>query len=174
MKPPHLTSMDPERRLLLDEQMCFPLYAASRAMLQLYQPLLEELGLTYPQYLVLMMLWERDGQSVKELGERLYLDSGTLTPLVKRLERPGGLVRRRRPPRDGRVVEVWLTPAGRQLRERALEVPSALACKVGLPAAELIRLREEFVKLFYHLRSLDERAHVGEERDERQTREKER
>ncbi|MFY0578782.1 MarR family winged helix-turn-helix transcriptional regulator [Cystobacter fuscus] len=98
--------------LRLDDQLCFALHAASRAMTGAYQPLLEELGVTYPQYLVLMALWEEDGARVSRLGERLYLDSATLTPLLKRLE-SRGLVERRRSQVDERVVEVFLTPEGR-------------------------------------------------------------
>src|SRR5690242_17480595 len=116
--------------LRLDNQVCFPLYAATRAMVQAYQPLLGPLGLTYPQYLVLLVLWEQDGLSVKQLGERLYLDSGTLTPLLKRLE-AAGLVRKERSAPDARVVTVTLTPAGRRLKRRAAGVPAQLACRLG-------------------------------------------
>src|SRR3954447_10951939 len=111
--------------LLLDNQVCFPLYAAARAVTQAYQPLLAALGLTYPQYLVLLVLWEEDGLSVTQIGRRLHLDSGTLTPLLKRLA-PAGLVRRARAAGDGRGVQVFLTAAGRRLERRAEEVPQAL------------------------------------------------
>src|SRR5262245_8480101 len=102
--------------LQLDLQICFLLYGASRAVTQLYQPLLEPLGITYPQYLVMMVLWEERGASMRRLCERLYLDSGTLTPLVKRLE-SAGLVRRERSEDDERVVEVKLTEKGEALRK---------------------------------------------------------
>src|SRR2546423_14728166 len=131
-----------DRALRLGNRLCFPLYAAARAMIQAYQPLLAALGLTYPQYLALLVLWEEDGLSVSALGERLYLDSGTLTPLLKRLE-AAGLVRRVRSARDERVVELSLTAAGRRLKRRAQQVPQALLCKIGLPLDEVVRLRED-------------------------------
>ncbi len=124
----------------LDDQLCFPLYAASRLVVQAYTPLLEQLGLTYPQYLVLMVLWERDGSSVHEIGERLYLDSGTLTPLLKRLD-AAGLVRRVRSQEDERTVENFLTRAGRALERRAARVPRELFCRLGMPLREFKELR---------------------------------
>jgi len=126
--------------LRLDNQLCFALHAASRAMTAAYQPLLEELGITYPQYLVLLTLWEEDGARVSRIGERLYLDSGTLTPLLKRLE-GRGLVERRRSTADERVVEVFLTGEGKRLRRRAEAVPRIAFRRTGLSAAELARLR---------------------------------
>lgn len=114
--------------LALSDQICFPLYAASRALQQRYRPLLADLGLTYPQYLVMLVLWEQDGLSVKALGRHLQLDSGTLTPVLKRME-AAELLTRSRSSRDGRVVEIALTPAGHALRERAQDVPvELLAC----------------------------------------------
>lgn len=106
----------------LDEQACFALYAASRAVTDTYRPLLGELGLTYPQYLVLLVLWESGDRPVKEIGERLHLDYGTLSPLLKRLE-ANGLVTRTRRPADERTVVVGLTEEGRSMRERATGVP---------------------------------------------------
>ena len=108
----------PDGALLLDHQLCFALYSSSQAMTQLYRPLLTALDLTYPQYLVLLLLWEQDGQSVSDLGERLFLDSGTLTPLLKRMEAKG-LLERRRSTEDERRVQIHLKAAGRQLRARA-------------------------------------------------------
>lgn len=134
----------------LDDQLCFALYAASRAFTRAYGPHLAELGLTYPQYVVMLALWERDGVSVSEIGERLGLDSGTLTPLLKRLEAVG-VVSRSRDATDERVVRVAVTPAGRKLEKKAEKVPAALACaiagKTGPGAAslgpkELATLRE--------------------------------
>jgi DNA-binding MarR family transcriptional regulator len=122
--------------LLLDRQLCFALYSSSLAMTKLYKPLLEPLGLTYPQYLVLLVLWEGDGLAVGELGTRLHLDSGTLTPLLKRLE-VAGLVRRERAADDERRVLIALTPAGRSLRARARRVPEALARASGCNVREL-------------------------------------
>ena len=127
--------------LRLDNQLCFPLYAAARAVTQAYQPLLARLGLTYPQYLVLMVLWEEDGLSVKQIGRRLYLDSGTLTPLLKRLEQ-AGLVRRVRGRQDERVVQVFLTAGGRRLERRAQEIPQALLCKLAMPLGEVLEVRD--------------------------------
>ena len=128
--------------LLLDRQLCFALYSASRALTQTYGPLLAPLGLTYPQYLVMLVLWEADGRRVSELGERLSLDSGTLTPLLKRLEK-AKLVVRRRDAGDERVVRVSLTAAGRKLEKRAAGVPTALLCSTGLGLADLGALRDE-------------------------------
>jgi len=126
--------------LKLDNQLCFPLYAASRLVTQAYRPHLDKLGITYAQYLVLLLLWERDGQTVTEIGDRLLLDSGTLTPLLKRLEH-NGIIRRERRGGDSRVVENRLTPAGRRLKRRAARVPLALLRAVGLDMAETARLR---------------------------------
>jgi DNA-binding MarR family transcriptional regulator len=140
-----------DESLLLDHQLCFPLYAAARAMMQAYQPLLDRLGLTYPQYVVLLVLWETDGLSVKQLGERLYLDSGTLTPLLKRIE-SAGLVTRTRSSRDERVVEIRLTPLGKKLKQKARAVPSALACRLELSPEDLARLRRDLMNLFVRLR----------------------
>ncbi|RKG91692.1 MarR family winged helix-turn-helix transcriptional regulator [Corallococcus terminator] len=139
--------MSSEDFLRLDLQLCFPLYAASRAMVQAYTPLLSKLGLTYPQYLVMLVLWETDGVSVKELGEKLYLDSGTLTPLLKRLETLA-FVRRERSKEDARSVRVSLTPQGRALRRKAASIPEAIACRTGLTMEELARLRRDVQRLF--------------------------
>lgn len=127
--------------LRLDRQMCFALYSASLAMTKLYKPLLEPLGLTYPQYLVLLVLWERDGLSVGELGERLFLDSGTLTPLLKRME-AAGLLERARAADDERRVIVSLTAAARVLKQRARDVPQQLGRAAGCSSAELTALTE--------------------------------
>ncbi|MES2174396.1 MAG: MarR family transcriptional regulator [Pseudomonadota bacterium] len=112
--------------LLLDRQVCFPLYAATNLLNRLYGPVLAKLGLTYPQYLVMLVLWEHQMQSVGELGARLYLDSGTLTPLLKRME-AAGFVTRARDPVDERRVLVTLTAEGKVLRERAIHVPETMA-----------------------------------------------
>jgi DNA-binding MarR family transcriptional regulator len=139
----------------LDDQLCFALYAASRSVVQAYQSLLEPLDVTYPQYLVMLVLWEDDGVTVGHLGERLYLDSGTLTPLLKRLE-ARGLIERRRARHDERVVEVHLTTAGKSLRKKAVAIPRELLCKAKLPLDQLVRLRDELHALTCTLR--DERA----------------
>lgn len=140
--------------LRLGHQLCFALHAASRAMTQAYQPLLEPLGLTYPQYLVLLVLWERDGCLVKEIGARLDLDSGTLTPLLKRLETQG-LVVRERQAQDQRQVRIRLSPAGRALERKAASVPRAMACRYGGSSGDIgsvIRLREVLDALRARLR----------------------
>jgi DNA-binding MarR family transcriptional regulator len=132
--------------LKLDRQVCFALYAASRAVTQLYRPLLDALGLTYPQYLVLLVLWERGPVTVSELGDALDLDSGTLSPLLKRLE-AAGLVTRGRRPSDERTVEVRLTGAGTELKAKAAGVPRKIARATGLRVAELAALRRDLVAL---------------------------
>ena len=132
--------------LKLDNQLCFAMYSASLAMTRLYKPLLEKLGLTYPQYLVLLVLWERDGLTVSELGERLSLDSGTLTPLLKRLE-ANGLVARIRDVADERRVHVSLTAAGRRLKARAAHVPGCLMAASECSVPELIALTQQIQSL---------------------------
>ncbi|MEN9671492.1 MAG: hypothetical protein RL018_1769 [Pseudomonadota bacterium] len=128
----HTTESNPA--LLLDNQLCFALYSTSLAMTKLYKPLLETLGLTYPQYLVMLVLWERDGLMVSELGERLFLDSGTLTPLLKRLE-AASLIARIRDVQDERRVHITLTAAGRALKTQAAEIPNCIlkASQCSLP-----------------------------------------
>jgi MarR family transcriptional regulator, organic hydroperoxide resistance regulator len=128
--------------LLLDNQLCFALYSASLAMTRLYKPLLAELGLTYPQYLALLVLWERDGLMVSELGERLSLDSGTLTPLLKRLEGLG-LVARIRDVGDERRVHITLTAAGRKLKSRAAKVPGCILDATQCTIPELVSLTQQ-------------------------------
>lgn len=133
--------------LSLDRQLCFPLYAASRAITRAYKPLLDKLGLTYTQYITMMALWESGTMSVNELGRRLYLDSGTLTPLLKKLEAKG-LVTRRRSTEDERRVEVSLTERGRAMEDEAASVPAQMARCVPLPredAAELYRILHEML-----------------------------
>ncbi len=130
----------PYDALHLDRQICFPLYAASNLLTRLYRPVLASLGLTYPQYLVMLVLWESSPRSVGELGAKLHLDSGTLTPLLKRLEQ-AGMVERRRDPGDERRVLVKLTQTGRALRRPASKVPATLAEGLGLPPGEIERLR---------------------------------
>ena len=130
------------KALQLDNQLCFALYSASLAMTKLYQPLLAELGLTYPQYLAMLVLWERDGLMVSELGDRLFLDSGTLTPLLKRLE-TAGLIARIRALDDERRVHVTLTATGRKLRARAEKIPACIAEAVQCPLPDLISLTRQ-------------------------------
>jgi DNA-binding MarR family transcriptional regulator len=132
--------------LELEKQVCFALYAASRALTNLYRPVLDALGITYPQYLVLMVLWERGTVTVKQLGAALDLDSGTLSPLVKRLE-SAGFVRRERSAEDERSVLVHLTGAGAELRGRARGVPRKVAGATGMTTDELDALRQNLVRL---------------------------
>ncbi|MGX1851812.1 MarR family transcriptional regulator [Streptomyces sp. NBC_01456] len=131
----------PDAELLrLDHQVCFSLHAASRAFGSVYRDALKDLGLTYPQYLVMLVLWEHGPQPVKAIGEQLRLDSGTLSPLLKRLE-SAGLVRRERSSEDERSVTVQLTPAGDELRTRALPVPLRILAATGLTIEELRTLQ---------------------------------
>jgi DNA-binding MarR family transcriptional regulator len=138
--------------LRLDQQLCFAVYSASRALTRAYAPLLEPLGLTYPQYLVLLVLWQKDGLSVKELGDQLALDSATLTPLLKRLA-DRAILERRRDAEDERVVRIHLTAEGKALRAKARRVPIELACRAGFDVAgdqglaRLVRLRKELMAL---------------------------
>ncbi len=136
----------PAPQLLLDHQLCFSLYAASLAMTRRYQPLLTELSLTYPQYIALLALWEHDDVTVSALGDRLALDSGTLTPLLKRME-ASGWVTRERDAADERRVRVRLTPAGRALRERAQHIPTSLLAGSGVTATQVRQLTAELQAL---------------------------
>lgn len=139
MNTPALTS---DQALRLDHQLCFALYSASLAMTKLYKPLLDEMGLTYPQYLALLVLWEHDGLTVSDLGERLHLDSGTLTPLLKRLE-TAGLLSRLRDVQDERRVLIRLTAAGRQLKKRAARIPGCILQATQCDVAEVMNLTRQ-------------------------------
>jgi DNA-binding MarR family transcriptional regulator len=139
--------------LRLDDQLCFPLYLASRLMVNAYRPLLDQLGVTYPQYLVLLVLWETDGLSVGRLGERLHLDTGTLTPLLKRMERLGLLARHRRG-EDDRVVENWLTDKGKALKKKAANVPVTLLCNAKLSLDQMRSMKGVIEDLVEHLQHL--------------------
>ncbi|ALM73492.1 TPA: MarR family transcriptional regulator [Vibrio vulnificus] len=131
---------DSEAQLLLENQICFPLYSAANAVIRAYRPLLEALDLTYSQYLVLLVLWQQNGINVKDLGAKLHLDSGTLTPLLKRLEAKG-IVERRRGQTDERVRELFLTEAGRALKQQAQQVPQNMLCRIDLSIDELVTLK---------------------------------
>ena len=132
--------------LLLDNQLCFALYSASLAMTKLYKPLLTALGLTYPQYLVMLVLWEQDGITVSQLGERLFLDSGTLTPLLKRLE-VSGLLARGRDAQDERRVRLTLTVQGRALRGPAESIPACILQSTQCALPELLALTAQLQRL---------------------------
>ncbi len=141
-----------EESLLLENQVCFPLYSASNAVIRTYRPLLDSLDLTYSQYLVMMVLWESDGISVKDIGARLHLDSGTLTPLLKRLEAKGFVVRGRSE-LDERVRVLKLSEEGRALKAKALAIPTEMKCKIQLDLDELILLKslcEKVIRTLEH------------------------
>jgi MarR family transcriptional regulator, organic hydroperoxide resistance regulator len=138
-----MPSVDP---LALDRQVCFALAAASRTVIGLYRPVLEPLGLTHPQYLVMLALWERSPRTVREIGEALALEPATLSPLLKRLE-AAGLVTRRRRVADERSLDVDLTPAGRALRTNAEAVPAQIVERLGMPVAELEATRDALTRL---------------------------
>ena len=140
------TTPSSSERLRLDNQVCFALYSASLAMTKLYKPLLDAIGLTYPQYLVMLVLWEQDGVTVSELGERLFLDSGTLTPLLKRLEAQGQIARLR-DVQDERRVRITLTAEGRALRDQAEAIPPCVLQSSQCSIAELTALTTELKQL---------------------------
>ena len=137
---------DADDHLRLDDQLCFALYSTVHALNRAYKPLLEPLGLTYPQYLVLLVLWEDGAQTVGGIGERVGLESSTLTPLLKRME-SAGLIKRARKPDDERVVQITLTDAGKALRAKAKAVPPALLCAMGGDIGTVVKLRAEVAKL---------------------------
>lgn len=137
------SELDP---LSLDNQICFALYTAAQAIKKSYRPLLDELGLTYPQYIVMIVLWQTDGLKVSDIGERLNLDSGTLTPVLKRLEHTG-LVRRARRLHDEREVEISLTEVGRALRPRAIGVRETIVQQLGMSDDALASLRGDLKNL---------------------------
>src|SRR5918997_1265834 len=135
-----------EETLRLDRQLCFAAYSVSQAFNRVYKPGLDRIGLTYPQYLVLLVLWEQDDQTVNQIGKQLHLDSGTLTPLLKRLE-AAGIVRRQRDTQDERQVRISITVKGSGLKEQAAEARKGVACATGLPAREIQAFRDELIRL---------------------------
>jgi MarR family transcriptional regulator, organic hydroperoxide resistance regulator len=144
------SSLQAEDLLRLDNQLCFALYAATRAMTRTYRERLDELNLTYPQYLVLLVLWETDGLTVSAIGQRLRLDSGTLTPLIKRMETTK-LVRRKRDTDDGREVSIWLQPKGEALKTAALDARKHVACRLEMTEPEIMKLRADLMALISRL-----------------------
>ena len=132
--------------LKLDNQLCFALYAATRAMTRTYRERLGPMGLTYPQYLVLIILWEHDGLTISQLGQRLLLDSGTLTPLLKRLE-VAGVVTRNRRQSDEREVEIWLSDKGRDMQREAAGARELVVCRLAMSEAEIAKMRRELMDL---------------------------
>ncbi|WGD52743.1 MarR family transcriptional regulator [Bradyrhizobium sp. CB1650] len=135
-----------DQPLRLDNQICFAVYSAAHAFNRVYKPLLDRLGLTYPQYLVMLVLWEKDDVPVKDIGEKLFLDSGTLTPLLKRLEAVH-LVRRTRSSEDERQVLIALTPQGHSLKDKARSVPQSILAASDCSVSELIGMKNEIVAL---------------------------
>ena len=136
--------------LRLDNQLCFALYAATRAISKTYRQRLGPMGLTYPQYLVLIVLWEQDGIMISEIGAKLMLDSGTLTPLIKRLEGMK-IVQRERGKEDERQVRVWLSSKGRNLRDMALDARRFVACRLDMTEREILALRTDLMSLIGRL-----------------------
>lgn len=130
----------------LEDQLCFPFYVIAKEITGMYRPFLDELGMTYSQFLVMMVLWEEDGVSVKSLGEKLYLDSGTLTPLLKRLEAKNYILRKRKL-EDERSVEIFLTKEGDELRNQACSIPGIIQKKMNLSEEEIIELKTTVRKL---------------------------
>lgn len=149
--------------LRLDNQLCFALYAATRAITKTYRQKLGPMGLTYPQYLVLIVLWEKDGITISDIGRRLMLDSGTLTPLIKRLEGMG-IVQRERGTDDEREVKVWLAPNGLDLKDLALDARRFVACRLDMTETEILALRADLMGLIGRLGFECEEA-LGEEQD---------
>lgn len=140
----------PDDLLRLDNQLCFALYAATRAMTKTYREKLEPIGLTYPQYLVLLVLWERDDVTVSDIGQKLFLDSGTLTPLIKRLEAMQ-LVNRKRGTEDEREVRITLAPKGDELKSAVLDARRHVACRLGMSEPEILALRSDLMALIGRL-----------------------
>ncbi|MCD8015383.1 MAG: MarR family transcriptional regulator [Lachnospiraceae bacterium] len=138
--------MDKYDVLKIENQLCFPLYASAKEVIKKYKPYLDEIDLTYTQYITMMVLWEYGQMNVKELGERLYLDSGTLTPLLKKLESKG-IVSRKRSDKDERNITVTLTEKGMQLREKAVDIPEAIGSCVNLTQEEMLTLYQLLYKI---------------------------
>lgn len=141
--------------LALENQFCFALYSTSLALTKSYKPLLDKIGLTYPQYLVMLVLWQQDNILVKDIGELLFLDSGTLTPLLKRMEL-AELIQRQRDPDDERQVRILLTRQGKLLRNAAKEIPEKILCASGQQAGSLHKMRQELVELRAQLQKFNQ------------------
>lgn len=138
--------MENSESLKLENQICFPLYVIAKQITALYRPFLDELDITYPQYLVMMTLWENDGLAVNNIGEKLYLDSGTLTPLLKRLEAKGFIMRKRKK-EDERVVQVFISESGKALQQKACEIPAKMHQKVGVSKEDWAELSDSVKKI---------------------------
>jgi DNA-binding MarR family transcriptional regulator len=138
--------MDKYESIKLDNQVCFSLYASSREIIKLYKPFLDKFNLTYTQYVAMLVLWEDEKSTVKDIGKRLHLDSGTLTPLLKKIESMG-LIKRYRDVNDDRVVIVELTEQGRLLKDDVIEVPREMACKINMSREDLLDLKRKLDNL---------------------------
>ncbi|WP_051353758.1 MarR family winged helix-turn-helix transcriptional regulator [Atopobium fossor] len=149
---PDITNIPTEQMLKLDNQLCFPLYASSKEVVRRYTPFLEPLGLTYTQYLVMMVLWETKKTTAKSLGERLYLDSGTLTPLLRKMETKG-LLKRDHDVQDQRVLTVELTKIGSDLKKQAQEIPAAMGNCFDITVSEATELRRLLDKVLASVRA---------------------
>lgn len=145
-----MNKLEKYESIKLDNQVCFSLYAASREIIKLYKPFLDKYNLTYTQYIAMLVLWEDEKSTVKDIGKRLHLDSGTLTPLLKKIESMG-LITRYRDVNDDRVVIVELTEKGRLLKDEVTEVPREIACKVNMPIENLIQLKKHLDELLKSL-----------------------
>ena len=160
--------MSEDENLKLSRQLCFAVYSAAHAFNRVYKPILEPLGLTYPQYLVMLVLWEQDGLTVKEIGHQLHLDSGTLTPVLKRLQALGYVQRSRDLP-DERQVRVTLTEKGRAIREQAQAGRREVVCALGLAEAQIQVLKREIDRLNSTLRGQPEKVDSGDLREDTPT-----
>jgi len=147
--------MNKENQLLLENQLCFSIYATSREITKLYRPILDEIGITYPQYLALLSLWEKDQQTVKELGETLFLDSGTLTPMLKRME-SAGLIFRKRDSSDERKVFITLTEEGTKLKEKAFCIPEKFFRESNTTQEEFLTILKQIKALLKKVQSANE------------------
>ncbi|PFH89106.1 MarR family transcriptional regulator [Bacillus sp. AFS088145] len=147
--------MNKENQLLLENQVCFSIYACSREITKLYRPILDGIGITYPQYLTLLSLWEKDQQTVKELGETLFLDSGTLTPMLKRME-SAGLISRKRDSNDERKVFITLTEKGTKLKEKAFCIPEKFLKESNTTKEELLTVLNQTKALLKKIQSANE------------------
>jgi DNA-binding MarR family transcriptional regulator len=152
--------MKEQNLLLLENQLCFPIYATSRMIIRLYQPFLEKINLTYPQYLVMMVLWEKDAVTVNEIGQRLYLNSNTLTPILKKLGSKG-FVNKKRSTQDERKVIVKLTKKGTELEEKAKMVPVSLLENINISNEDLLKMREIMWKFLEELVGSDDENESG-------------
>jgi DNA-binding MarR family transcriptional regulator len=149
--------MKNDELLRLENQICFPMYVASRMITRAYQPMLDDMGITYPQYLVLMALWEQDGQTVNEIGQKLYLNTNTITPLLKRMEKMD-IIARTRSKADERKVMVTLTDKGQALQEKAYCIPEQILGKTGLSAKGIGDLREQIYALIRQMEAIEQQT----------------